>query len=63
MAQPGILQVLKSVLAAFVGIQSKENRELDFSEGKVSHYIIAGIVMVVLFIMTIVFVVSKVTGS
>lgn len=63
MAQPGILHVLKSVLAAFVGIQSKENRELDFSQGKVSHYIIVGIVMVVLFIMTLVFVVSKVTGS
>lgn len=63
MAQPGILQVLKSVLAAFVGIQNKENRELDFSQGKVSHYIIVGVAVVILFIMTIVFVVSKVTGS
>lgn len=63
MAQPGILQVLKSVLAAFVGIQNKENRELDFSQGKVSHYIIVGVTVVILFIMTLVFVVSKVTGS
>jgi hypothetical protein len=63
MAQPSIFQVLKSVLAAFIGIQSKENRELDFSQGKVSHYIIVGLIVTVLFIATIVFVVSKVTGS
>jgi uncharacterized membrane protein len=63
MAQPSIFQVLKSVLAAFIGIQSKENRELDFSQGKVSHYIIVGLIVTVLFIATIVFVVSKVTSS
>lgn len=63
MAQPGILQVIKSVLAAFIGVQSKENRELDFTEGKVSHYIVVGLIVTLLFIATIVFVVSKVIGS
>jgi hypothetical protein len=63
MAQASILQVLKSVLSAFVGIKSKENRELDFAEGKTSHYIIAGVTIAVLFVVTIIFVVSKVIGS
>jgi hypothetical protein len=58
MAQPNILQVIKSVLSAFIGIQSKENRELDFSEGKLSHYIIVGIIAAVLFVVTLIFVVS-----
>lgn len=63
MAQPTILQVLKSVLAAFIGVQSKENRELDFTEGKVSHYIVVGAIVTVLFIAMLIFVVSKVIGS
>lgn len=63
MAQPSIFQVLKSVLAAFVGIQSKENRELDFTKGKVSHYIAVGVVVTIFFILIIIFVVSKITGT
>ena len=60
MAQPSILQVIKSVLSAFVGIQSKENRELDFTQGKTIHYILVGLVVTVLFIATLVFVVSMI---
>jgi hypothetical protein len=63
MATSNILQVIKSVLAAFIGIQSKENRELDFTEGKASHYLVVGLVLTVLFIFTLVFIVSKVVGS
>jgi hypothetical protein len=63
MAQPSILQVLKSVLSAFIGIQSRENREQDFTQGKVSHYIVIGLIVTVLFIVTLVFLVSKVIGS
>lgn len=60
MAQPSIFQVIKSVLAAFAGIQSKENRELDFKEGKMSHYIAVGAVVTILFIVTLIFVVSMI---
>lgn len=60
MAQPTIFHVLKSVLAAFVGIQSEENRALDFTEGKVSHYIIIGAIVTVLFIVTLIFLVSMI---
>ncbi len=63
MAKPTIVQVLKSVLAAFAGIQSGKNRALDFTEGKVSHYIVAGLVVIVAFIFTLVFIVSAVIGS
>jgi hypothetical protein len=63
MPKPSILQVITSVLAAFVGIQSGKNREVDFTTGKISHYIVVGLIVVVLFILTIVFIVSKVMGT
>ncbi len=62
MTRPSILQVLTSVLAAFVGVQSSKNREVDFTNGKISHYIVVGLVVVVVFILAIVFVVSNVMG-
>ena len=62
MANPSILHVIKSVFAAFIGIQSKENRELDFTKGKISHYVGVGIAMTILFIVLLVFIVSMVIG-
>lgn len=56
----GLLQVLKSVLAAFIGVQSNENRELDFTQGKAIHYIAVGLIVTILFIATLIFVVSMV---
>lgn len=58
MEQPTIVQVIKSVFAAFIGVQSRENRERDFTQGKLSHYVIAGIFAVGLFIGMLVFIVS-----
>lgn len=40
----------KSVCAAFLGVQSDKNRKRDFNEGKLSHFIIAGVIAVVIFI-------------
>jgi len=40
----------KSVGAAFFGVQSNENRKKDFEKGKLSHFIIVGIVCVFAFI-------------
>lgn len=48
----------KSVGAAFFGVQSNKNRERDFSQGKFSHFIIAGIIAVVLFIGVLITIVS-----
>jgi len=52
-----IKQTIKSVLAAFIGVQSDKNRELDFSQGKLSHFIIVGIFAVAAFIATLIAVV------
>lgn len=37
------LQTLGSVLAAAAGIQSRENRERDFKQGKARNFIVVGI--------------------
>jgi hypothetical protein len=47
------LQVIGSVLAAGLGVQSSKNRERDFKQGKFSVFIIAGIVFTGLFIATV----------
>ena len=54
------IATLKSVAAAFFGVQSDKNRNRDFSQGKASHFIIAGIVGVVVFITLLIVVVNLV---
>lgn len=46
----GILNVVKSTLAAALGVQSNANRERDFQHGSPKSFVIAGIVFVLLFI-------------
>lgn len=58
MASSNFKETLKSVGAAFFGVQSDKNRERDFTQGKFSHFIIAGLIAVVLFITTLVTIVS-----
>lgn len=53
-------QVMASVLASFLGVQSNRNRERDFQHGKPSHYVIVGLIFVVLFVLTIIGVVQLV---
>jgi len=48
----------KSVCAAFLGVQSEANRKKDFTEGKFSHFIIVSVIGVILFIGTLLAVVS-----
>jgi hypothetical protein len=50
----------KSVGAAFFGVQSDNNRERDFNQGKLSHFIIAGVIGVAIFIGVLIAVVSLV---
>jgi len=50
----------KSVAAAFLGVQSEANRKRDFNKGKLSHFIIAGLIATTLFIGTLVLVVTLV---
>lgn len=58
--KPSILDVVKSVAASAFGVQSAANREKDFQQQSVVPYIVVGVVFVLLFILTLVFVVSLV---
>jgi len=55
---PGIFDVILSVLAAMVGIQSDKNRKRDFEKGRMSHYIFVGIVLVAIFVFTLISIVN-----
>ena len=44
------LQVVGSVLAAGLGVQSSKNRERDFKQGRIGIFVAAGIVFTLLFI-------------
>ena len=54
------LQVVGSVFAAGLGVQSSKNRERDFKQGRVGVFIAAGVVFTLLFIGSVVFVVQMV---
>lgn len=42
---------MKSVAAAAFGVQSNANREHDFRNGKAAHFIIAGIIGTIIFLL------------
>lgn len=51
--KPTALQLIGSVLSAAVGIQSSKNRERDFKHGKIRTFVMAGVIYVALFIITV----------
>lgn len=54
------LQVIASVFAAGLGVQSSKNRERDFKQGRIGVFIAAGIIFTLLFIAAVMFVVQTV---
>jgi hypothetical protein len=58
--QLSFIELVKSVLMAFLGVQSNTNRERDFSKGKLSHFIAIGLMLGLMFILIIVSVVTLV---
>lgn len=62
MSNPNLLDVVKSVFSAAIGVQSNENRKKDFQHGSLPHYLIVGLIFTVLFILALVFIVNSVTG-
>jgi len=48
--RPSLLSVVKSILAAAIGVQSDKNRNRDFEQGNPLTFIIGGIVFTILFI-------------
>lgn len=59
----GPLQVIGSVLAAGLGVQSSKNRERDFKQGRFGVFIAAGILFTLTFIVVVVGVVQWVLSS
>ncbi len=49
----GPLQVIGSVFAAGLGVQSSKNRERDFKQGRLGVFIAAGLIFTLLFIGTV----------
>jgi hypothetical protein len=47
-------QLILSLLAGLVGVQSNKNRETDFSQGNIWVFIIGGVVLTVLFVVFLV---------
>lgn len=52
------LAVMKSVVAASFGVQTKGSRERDFEQGKFHHFVICGIVFAILFVLLLVVLVN-----
>jgi len=49
----GFFNVLKSAIAAAFGVQSSKNRERDFKQGKPIHFIVAGVLLTITFLLLI----------
>ena len=54
------LSFMGSIIAAWFGVQTKNNRERDFEHGKFHHFVIGGVVFAVLFILFVVGIVNVV---
>ena len=46
----GFWNIVQSVGAALIGVQSKKNRERDFTHGKPLHFIIGGLIGTTIFL-------------
>ena len=56
-------QIAGSTAAAAFGVQNRANRERDFNRGKPMHFIIAGIVFTVIFVLVVATVVRFVLNN
>ncbi len=54
----GFLQTLLSVFAAMFGIQTQEKHQRDFEQGSATNFIFVGIVVTLVFIITLFMLVS-----
>lgn len=44
-------QTIRSVLAAFMGVQSEENRQKDFSSGSYTRFVVVGLIATLCFVL------------
>jgi len=48
--RPSLLDVFKSVIASFFGVQSEKNRKRDFEKGEPVQFIVVGLILTIAFI-------------
>lgn len=53
-------QLLGSAFAAFIGIQTQENRERDFKKMKPHHFIITGLLLMAIFFSTVMIIIKSI---
>jgi hypothetical protein len=53
-------EVIKSTLMAGLGVQSKEANDRNFTQGNFIQFVVVGVILAMLFVATIIFVVSLV---
>jgi hypothetical protein len=51
--KPSLILVVKSILAAAIGVQSDKNRTRDFEQGSPLTFIVGGIVFTLVFIVSL----------
>ena len=49
----GWAQAIRSVMASFIGVQSNANRERDFEHGRFSVFVVAGLLMTLIFLLSV----------
>ncbi len=52
-SSPSFGAVLASAVAAVFGVQSSKNRERDFTRGKPIHYIMVGLIVTLVFVLSV----------
>lgn len=57
------LEIIGSTIAAALGVQSSRNRKRDFERGNVLHFIAAGIIFTVVFVVAVLAIVHWTIGS
>lgn len=63
MSKPTIIEVIKSVLSAAIGVQSDKNRMKDFEQGSLPVYLLTGLIFTVLFVAAILWLVSMILAN
>lgn len=56
--KPNLLQVIKAVLGAMVGVQSEQQRQRDFSATSPLPFLVAGVIFTLLFVVLLLVVVT-----
>ncbi|MGM0526348.1 MAG: DUF2970 domain-containing protein [Pseudomonadota bacterium] len=61
--RPGIFATILSVIAAFFGVQSDNNRQRDFQHGNPLIYIIVGVILAALMVFGLIAIVKLVLAN